>query len=115
MYLSKEIDKAQKHTAIIVGTPYDGVKEQGAGIYAQEMAQRGFVSIAFDESYNEEPELIPAYPSKPVDIVPEGLDPIWSEFFGYYAMERGFHPNAIGSFTTTSAMSFMNFSLMNYR
>jgi fermentation-respiration switch protein FrsA (DUF1100 family) len=39
MYLSKDIDKSQKYPAIIVGTPYGGVKEQGAGIYAQTMAE----------------------------------------------------------------------------
>lgn len=219
LYLSKNIDKSQKYPAIIVGTPYGGVKEQGAGIYAQEMAERGFVSIAFDESYNgessgeprhvsspdifvedfsaavdyigtrlfvdrskigvigicgsggfavtaaqvdkrikavatvsmydmsrvmhsgwkdsmtdeqrnqtldqfgqqrwkdfgsEEPELTPTFPSEPVDAIPEGLDPIGREFFEYYAMKRGFHPNSIGAFTITSAMSFMNFPLMNY-
>lgn len=37
LYLSKNIDKSQKYPAIIIGTPYGGVKEQGAGIYSQEM------------------------------------------------------------------------------
>ncbi len=219
LYLSKNMDKSSKYPAIIVGTPYGGVKEQGAGIYAQTMAERGFAAIAFDESYNgessgeprrisspdifvedfsaavdyigtrpfvdrskigiigicgsggfaitavqvdkrikavatvsmydmsrvmrngwkdgmsdeqcsqildqlgeqrwkdfasETPELTPAFPSEPVDVIPEGLDPIASEFFGYYGMKRGFHPNSIGAFTKTSAMSFMNFPLMNY-
>lgn len=219
LYLSKNIDKSQKYPAIIVGTPYGGVKEQGAGIYAQTMAERGFVAIAFDESYNgessgeprhisspdifvedfsaavdyigtryivdrskigiigicgsggfavtaaqvdkrikavatvsmydmsrvmrngwmdsmtdeqrsqmldqlneqrwkdfasQDPELTPAFPTDPVDTVPEGLDPIGSEFFEYYAMKRGHHPNSIGAFTITSAMCFMNFPLMNY-
>lgn len=54
MYLSKNIDKSKIYPAIVIGTPYDGVKEQGAGIYAQNMAEHGFVSIAFDESYNGE-------------------------------------------------------------
>lgn len=61
-----------------------------------------------------EPELTPTFPSEPVDSIPEGMDPISSEFFGYYAMKRGFHPNSIGAFTKTSAMDFMNFPLMNY-
>src|SRR5215216_5648142 len=54
MYLPKNIDTTKKYAAIIVGTPYGGVKEQGAGIYAQEMAERGFVALAFDQSYNGE-------------------------------------------------------------
>lgn len=54
LYLPKDIDSTKKYAAIIVGTPYGGVKEQGAGIYAQTMAERGFVSLAFDESYNGE-------------------------------------------------------------
>ncbi|WP_258382297.1 alpha/beta hydrolase [Paenibacillus sp. S02] len=29
-------------------------------------------------------------------------------------MEWGFHPNSVGAFTVTRAMSFMNFPLMNY-
>ncbi|PUB10644.1 alpha/beta hydrolase [Paenisporosarcina sp. OV554] len=52
MFLSKDIDETKKYPALIIGTPYGGVKEQGAGIYAQTMAERGFVTIAFDESYN---------------------------------------------------------------
>ena len=218
LYLSKDIDLARKHAALVIGTPYGGVKEQGAGIYAQNLAERGFVTIAFDESYNGEsggqprrvsssdvfaedfsggvdflgtlpyvdrqsigaigicgsgafaitaaqvdhrikaiattsmvdmsrvkrdaglagmtkqqrdkyleeiaeqrwkdvdsgtPQLTPSFPSKPVDQVPEGLDPMSSEFFEYYAMNRGFHPNATGAFTVTSDMSLINFPLMN--
>jgi fermentation-respiration switch protein FrsA (DUF1100 family) len=219
MYLSKDTDKSKKYPAIVIGTPYGGVKEQGAGIYAQNMAERGFVAIAFDESFNGEssgeprhtsspdifvedfsagvdflgtrpfvdrnrigaigicgsggfavtaaqvdprikavatasmydmsrvmrkgwedsmtdeqrtqtlvqlgeqrwkdfesgnPELTPSFPSDPTDTIPEGLDPIASEFFEYYAMKRGHHPNSVGAFTITSSMSFMNFPLMNY-
>ena len=65
LYLSKDIDKSQKYPAIIVGTPYGGVKEQGAGIYAQTMAERGFVAIAFDESYNGESSGEPRRVSSP--------------------------------------------------
>ncbi len=39
MFLPKDIDKSKKYAAIIFGTPYGGVKEQGAGIYAQTMAE----------------------------------------------------------------------------
>lgn len=216
LYLPKNIDRSKKYAAIVVGTPYGGVKEQGSGIYAQTMAERGFVAIAFDESYNGEsggkprhvsspdifvedfsagvdflgtrpfvdrnkigvigvcgsggfavtaaqvdrrikavatasmydmsrlmrkgwedgmtdeqrnktlnqlgeqrwkdfendaPQLTPQFPA---EIPKEGLDPITSEFFEYYVAPRGHHPNSIGAFTMTSAMSFMNFPLMNH-
>ncbi|WP_018124132.1 alpha/beta hydrolase [Desulfovibrio oxyclinae] len=54
MFKPKDFDASKDYAALIVGTPYGGVKEQGAGIYAQAMAERGFVTIAFDESYNGE-------------------------------------------------------------
>jgi len=52
LYLPKDFDEAKKHAAVIIGAPYGGVKEQGPGIYAQNMAERGFVALAFDPSYN---------------------------------------------------------------
>lgn len=54
MYKPKNFDADREYAGLIVGTPYGGVKEQGAGIYAQTMAERGYVAIAFDESYNGE-------------------------------------------------------------
>ncbi|MEM1506186.1 alpha/beta hydrolase [Domibacillus sp. 8LH] len=54
MYVPKDIDTSAKLPAIIVGHPFGGVKEQTSGLYAQEMAERGFVTIAFDASYNGE-------------------------------------------------------------
>lgn len=52
LYLPKNFDESKKHAAIIVGAPYGGVKEQGPGIYAQNMVERGFVALTFDPSYN---------------------------------------------------------------
>jgi len=215
MYLPKNIDMSKKYSAIIVGTPYGGVKEQGAGIYAQNMAERGFIAIAFDESFNGESSGEPRRISSPdifvedfsaavdfigtrpfvdrnkigvigicgsggfaltaaqVDrrikaiatvsmydmsrVIREGFmdsmteeqrnnfldqigeqrwkefeggevkmlagtpktidektDPISREFFEYYRMPRGQHPNSTTEFTMTSGSSFMNFPLMNY-
>lgn len=219
LYVPKKRDASKKYPALVIGTPYGGVKEQGAGIYAQNMAERGFIALTFDESYNGEsggaprhvsspdvfaedfsagvdflgtrpfvdrnqigaiglcgsggfalkaaqvdpriravattsmydisgvkrngwmngmtaeertksldelarqrwkdvdtgqPDLTASFPSKPVTTIPAGMDPIASEFFEYYAMKRGFHPNSIGAFTKTSDMAFMNFPLLNY-
>jgi fermentation-respiration switch protein FrsA (DUF1100 family) len=65
LYLPRDIDRSSKHAAIVVGTPYGGVKEQGAGLYAQTMAERGFVAIAFDESFNGESGGEPRHTSSP--------------------------------------------------
>ncbi len=46
LYVPKNIDRSIQHPAIIVGHPYGGVKEQSSGLYAQQMAERGFVALA---------------------------------------------------------------------
>lgn len=43
-----------KLAAIAVCGPFGAVKEQAAGLYAQTMAERGFLTIAFDPSYTGE-------------------------------------------------------------
>ena len=51
IYTAKDLDKTKKHPALIVGAPYGGVKEQGPCVYANELAQRGFVVLTFDQVF----------------------------------------------------------------
>lgn len=43
-----------KRPAIAVAGPFGAVKEQSSGLYAQTMAERGFITLAFDPSYTGE-------------------------------------------------------------
>lgn len=216
LYYAKSIDRQKKHAAIVIGAPYGGVKEQGPSVYANELAQRGFVVMTFDPSFsgesggsprnvaspdlysedvsavvdylgvevsfvdrgrigalgicgsggfvlsaaqadtrikavvtaalfdvsymsrlelNEkqlqeekqrlsyqrwidfqqgEPQYLPMYPLTPSESIPEELNGIWREFYSFYGLKRGHHPNARGGKTTTSAMAFLNYPLLHY-
>ncbi len=216
LYTSKNIDKNKKYPAIIVGAPYGGVKEQGPCVYANEMAQRGFVVLTFDQAFmgessgfprrvsspdifaesfsaavdflgtkagcvdrekigvigicgsagfalsaaqtdtrikavaavsmydmtaavrnsldketirltkerlsaqrwtdaeNGYPEYIPGFPEEPLDEVPADMPEPGAEWFRFYALKRGHHPNAKGGFTTTSDLSMLNFRLLDF-
>ena len=54
-----------KLAAIAVAGPFGAVKEQAAGLYAQELAERGFLTIAFDPSYIGESGGQPRYVASP--------------------------------------------------
>ena len=209
LYMPKDADLTQQYPAVVIGPPYGGVKEQGPGVYANQLAKRGFICLAFDPSYhgysggetrmvgssatyvedflagvdylgtldyinreniaaigicgsggfalsaasmdsrikavipvvmydiagnmngisgegrqgmidmasqqrwtdleNEEAAYMKSYPDAPVDAMPEGLDEINAEFFSFYGMKRGWHPNALGNVTTASIADLMTF------
>lgn len=63
MYIPK--DAKEKFAAIAVCGPFGAVKEQCSGLYAQEMAKRGFLTIAFDPSFTGESGGEPRYMASP--------------------------------------------------
>lgn len=58
-------DAQGKLSAIAVSGPFGAVKEQSSGLYAQTMAERGFLTIAFDPSFTGESGGEPRYMASP--------------------------------------------------
>lgn len=216
LYMPKGLDTTKSYPAIVIGPPFGGVKEQGSGVYANQLAQRGFIVLAFDPAFmgesggmprqvsspdifaenfsagvdylgslpyvdrqkigalgicgsggfalsaaqvdtrikaivtsamydisksewttananedrtgmlnrlgeqrwkdfeNGTPEYISFFPTTPADSIPEGMDAISAEFFSFYGMARGHHPNTQGGTTTTSRLAWINFQSLNH-
>jgi len=58
-------DATGKLPALAVSGPFGAVKEQSSGLYAQTMAERGFLTIAFDPSFTGESGGTPRYMNSP--------------------------------------------------
>lgn len=54
-----------KHSSIAICGPFGAVKEQASGLYAQTLAERGFLTIAFDPSFTGESSGTPRYMASP--------------------------------------------------
>lgn len=64
LYIPKN-KSTEKMAAIAVAGPFGAVKEQASGLYAQKMAERGFITLAFDPSYTGESSGEPRHVSSP--------------------------------------------------
>ena len=63
MYTPKE--SSGKLSAIAICGPFGAVKEQASGLYASKLAERGFLTIAFDPSFTGESTGTPRYVASP--------------------------------------------------
>lgn len=63
LYVPKE--ERGPFAAIAVCGPFGAVKEQCSGLYAQKLAERGFLTIAFDPSFTGESGGLPRYVASP--------------------------------------------------
>lgn len=80
-----------KLPAIAVCGPFGAVKEQASGLYAQIMAERGFLTIAFDPSYTGESSGEPRYVASP-DINTEDF----SAAVDFLSVQENVDPERIG-------------------
>lgn len=84
-------DVQGKLPAIAVSGPFGAVKEQSSGLYAQTMAERGFLTIAFDPSYTGESGGEPRYVASP-DINTEDF----SAAVDFLSVQENVDPERIG-------------------
>lgn len=54
LYTPKGMEGGEKRAAIAVSGPFGAVKEQASGLYAQQLAERGYITLAFDPSFTGE-------------------------------------------------------------
>ncbi|MEC3891135.1 alpha/beta hydrolase [Nocardiopsis sp. LDBS1602] len=54
VYFPDDFDASKRYPAIVVSHPGGGVKEQTAGLYAGKLAEWGFVTVAYDASFQGE-------------------------------------------------------------
>ena len=80
-----------KLPAIAVSGPFGAVKEQSSGLYAQTMAERGFLTIAFDPSFTGESGGSPRYVASP-DINTEDF----SAAVDFLSVQENVDPERIG-------------------
>lgn len=65
VYTPANFDPNKSYPAIVVAHPNGGVKEQVAGLYAQKLAEQGYITIAYDAAYQGGSGGEPRYIDKP--------------------------------------------------
>nr|WP_288808844.1 alpha/beta hydrolase [uncultured Sphingobacterium sp.] len=65
VYTPANYDPSKKYPAVIVAHPNGGIKEQTAGLYAQRLAEAGYITIAADASYQGASGGEPRHTDKP--------------------------------------------------
>lgn len=91
LYTPKDMKQGEKLAAIAVAGPYGAVKKQVSGRYAQELAARGFITLAFDPSFTGESAGEPRNTTSP-DINTEDF----SAAVDYLSTRNNIDPEEIG-------------------
>lgn len=102
LFIPKTLDQNVKNPAIIVGHPMGAVKEQSSNLYAQKLADRGFVTLAIDLSFWGESE------GKPGHLIsPEIYSDDFSAAVDYLSSQPYVDPENIGVLGICGSGSFV--------
>ncbi len=69
VYTPANYDPAKKYPAIVVAHPNGGVKEQVAGLYAQRLAEHGYITVTADAAYQGASGGVPRNVDKPANRI----------------------------------------------
>lgn len=91
VYTPANYDPSKKYPAITVAHPNGGIKEQTAGLYAQRLAEQGYITIAADASYQGASGGEPRHTDKPKYRIEDisGMADFISQFPGVDANRLG--------------------------
>jgi fermentation-respiration switch protein FrsA (DUF1100 family) len=92
LFKPANFDAGKRYAAIVVTHPFGGVKEQTAGLYAQRLAEEGFITLAYDASYQGESGGLPRL----MEVPAQRLDDI-SCAIDFLAQQPFVDANRIGS------------------
>ena len=84
MYTPANYSPSQKYPAIVIAHPNGGVKEQVAGLYAQRLAEQGYITITADAAYQGGSGGTPRYVDKPANRIEDiyGMADFIAQFKG---------------------------------
>jgi hypothetical protein len=91
VYTPANYDPSKKYPAIVVAHPNGGVKEQVAGLYAQRLAESGYIAIAADAAYQGASGGEPRNVDKPANRIEDirGMADFISQYAGVNADRLG--------------------------
>ncbi len=91
VYTPANYDPSKKYPAVVVAHPNGGVKEQVAGLYAQRLAESGYITIAADASYQGASGGLPRNVDKPAFRIEDirGMADYITQFSGVDASRLG--------------------------
>lgn len=102
VFMPKGMDRNSQNPAIIIGHPMGAVKEQSANLYAQKLAEQGFVTLAIDLSFWGESE------GKPGHLIsPEIYSDDFSAAADYLSTQTYVDPARIGVLGICGSGSFV--------
>jgi hypothetical protein len=91
VYTPANYDSAKKYAAVVVAHPNGGVKEQVAGLYAQRLAEQGYIAISADAAYQGASGGLPRNVDKPMHRIEDihGMADFITQYPGVDASRLG--------------------------